>query len=126
MALVHARSVAEAVRAALDASSGWGRPYNVTGDAPITPREVVAALARGIGRPIHSRELPERPLFALAWGVDLFARFLLPGGTFPGSLTTGLSYWRGGDPYRSDAIRRELGWAPTLDHAAEIERLARN
>lgn len=124
MALVHARSVAEAVRAALDARSGWGRAYNVTGDAPIAPREVVAALARGIGRPIRSRHLPVRPLVALAGGVDLLARYLLPGGTFPGSLTTAVSYWRGGDPYRSDAIRRELGWAPTIDHSAEIEALA--
>ena len=125
MALVHARSVAEAVRAALDATTGWGRPYNVTGDGPVTPRQVVAALAQGTGRPIRERHLPERPLLALGRGADLLARYLLPGGLFPGSLTTALSYWRGGDPYRAEAIRRELGWAPVIDHAAEIERLAR-
>ena len=126
MALVHARSVAEAVCAALDAKTGWGRPYNVTGDAPIAPRDVVAALARGIGRPIRTRRLPVGPLMAIARGADLLGRFLLPGGTFPGSITTGVAYWRGGDPYRSDAIRRALGWAPRIDHAAEIERLARD
>lgn len=125
MALVHARSVAEAVLAALDAPTGWGRAYNVTGDAPVAPREVVAALARGIGRPVRSRQLPVGPLLAVAGGVDLVARYLLPGGLFPGSLTTAFSYWRGGDPYRSDLIRRELGWAPVVDHAMEIEALAR-
>lgn len=125
MALVHARSVAEAVLAALDTKDGWGRPYNVTGDAPIAPREVVAALGRGLGVAIRSRHLPERPLLALARSADLLGRYLLPGGTFPGSLTTAVSYWRGGDPYRSDAIRRTLKWAPRIDHPAEIERLAR-
>ena len=126
MALVHARSVAEAARAALEATHGWGRAYNVTGDAPIAPRDLVAALARGVGRPIRSRKLPVGPLLKVAGGVDLLTRYLLPGGMFPGSLTTAFSYWRGGDPYRSDAIRRELGWAPRIDHAAEIEALARS
>src|ERR671922_2014048 len=42
MAIVHARSVAEAVLAALDSRDGWGRSYNVTGDGAITPRQVVA------------------------------------------------------------------------------------
>ena len=125
MALVHARSVAEAVRAALDATTGWGRPYNVTGDALVTPRQVVAALAKGTGRPIREWHLPERPLLALGRGADLLARYLLPDGLFPGSLSTALSYWRGGDPYRAEAIRRALGWAPAIDHVAEIERLAR-
>lgn len=125
MALVHARSVAAAAVAALDTPTGWGRPYNVTGDGAISPREVVAALARGVGHPIRTRRLPARPLLALARGADFLARFLLPAGRFPGSITTAFGYWRGGDPYRSEAIRAALGWRPVVDHAAEIERLAR-
>lgn len=125
MALVHARSVAEAVLLALDARTGWGRAYNVTGDGRISPVEVVAALARGAGHQIRTRRLPEAPLMGLARGVDLLARYLLPAGRFAGSVTTAFGYWRGGDPYRSDAIRRELGWSPVIDHAAEIERLIR-
>lgn len=125
MALVHARSVAEAVVAALDAKSGWGRPYNVTGDGKIAPVEVVAALARGVGHPIRTRRLPEAPVLAFARGIDLLGRYLFPPGRFPGSVTTAFGYWRGGDPYRSEAIRKELGWAPVIDHAVEIERLAR-
>lgn len=125
MALVHARSVAEAVRAALDAKQGWGRPYNVTGDAPIAPRDVVAALARGIGRRIWSPRLPGELTLSAARVLDGIGRVLLPKGLLPGSLKTAVGYWRGGDPYRSDAIRRELGWAPVIDHSAEMERLAR-
>lgn len=125
MALVHARSVAQAVLAALDTTTGWGRPYNVTGDGVITPAEVVGALARGAGHPIRTRRLPAAPLLALARGADLLARYLLPAGRFPGSITTAFGYWRGGDPYRSDAIRTALGWRPVVDHAAELEGLVR-
>ncbi|HVX88033.1 MAG TPA: NAD-dependent epimerase/dehydratase family protein [Gemmatimonadales bacterium] len=126
MALVHARSVGEAVLAALDSKTGWGRPYNVTGDAPIAPRDVVAALGRGIGRRVRTPRLPEGATLTLARGLDSVAGLMMPKGLFPGSLTTAVGYWRGGDPYRSDAIRRELGWRPILDHGIEIERAARN
>lgn len=124
MALVHARSVAEAVLAALDAKEGWGRAYNVTGDAPIAPRDVVAALERGVGRPVRSPRLPEGATLTLARGLDAVAGLVLPKGLFPGSLTTAVGYWRGGDPYRNDAIRRTLGWAPRIDHRAELSNLA--
>lgn len=125
MALVHARSVAEAVLAALDAKEGWGRSYNVTGDAPIAPQEVVAALGRGIGKRIRTPHLPDGMVLAAAKMLDGVGRVLLPKGLFPGSLKTAVGYWRGGDPYRSAAIRRELGWKPVIDHGAEMERLAR-
>lgn len=124
MALVHARSVGEAVLAALDSKTGWGRPYNVTGDAPIAPRDVVAALGRGIGRKVRTPQLPAGPTLTAARLLDGASRVLLPKGLFPGSLKTAVGYWQGGDPYRADAIRKELGWKPVIDHSVEIERLA--
>ena len=125
MALVHARSVAEGVLAALDSKEGWGRAYNITGDAPIAPRDLVAALGRGLDRRIRSPVLPERLVFGTAHLLDGVARLLLPNGLFPGTLRTAVGYWRGGDPYRADAARKVLKWAPQIDHASEIERLAR-
>jgi UDP-glucose 4-epimerase len=124
MALVHARSVGEAVLAALDSKTGWGRPYNVTGDAPIAPRDVVAALGRGIGRKVRTPQLPAGPTLTAARLLDGASRVLLPKGLFPGSLNTAVGYWQGGDPNRADAIRKELGWKPVIDHSVEIERLA--
>ena len=124
MALVHARSVGQAVLAALDAKRGWGRPYNVTGDAPIAPRDVAAALGRGIGRQVRTPHLPEGVVLGAAKLLDGLGRVVLPKGLFPGSLKTAVGYWRGGDPYRSEALRMELGWKPVIDHAAEIEGLA--
>jgi nucleoside-diphosphate-sugar epimerase len=125
MAIVHARSVAEAVVAALDAKTGWGRAYNVTGDAPIAPREVVEALGRGLGKRILMPRIPAGLALGGAALVDTLAGSLLPDGLFPGTVKTGVGYWRGGDPYRSDAARAVLGWRPTIDHNVEIEQLAR-
>lgn len=124
MAIVHARSVAEAVVAALDSREGWGRSYNVTGDGAITPRQVVAALSRGLGRSVWSPSLPADLVLGAAKVGDKLAASLLPPGRFPGTLTTGVGYWRGGDPYVSKAAREILGWRPAVDHAAEIERLS--
>ena len=125
MALVHARSVGEGVLAALDSKDGWGRPYNLTGDAPIAPRDLVAALGRGLGRRIRTPEIPERLVLGAADLLDAVSRLLLPKGLFPGTLRTAVGYWRGGDPYRADAARSVLNWTPRIDHATEIERLAR-
>jgi nucleoside-diphosphate-sugar epimerase len=124
MAIVHARSVAEAVLAALDSKAGWGRSYNVTGDGAITPRQVVTALSRGLGHTIWSPSLPAGLVLGAAKVGDKLASSLLPPGRFPGTLTTGVGYWRGGDPYVSEAARTTLGWRPQVDHAAEIERLS--
>ena len=125
MALVHSRSVAHAVLSALDATEGWGRAYNVTGDAPITPRDLVAALGRGLGKRIRTPSIPAGLALGAATALDGAARLLLPRGSFPGSLRTVVAYWRGGDPFRAEAARRVLNWSPAIDHAAELERLAR-
>lgn len=125
MALVHARSVGEGVLAALDSKDGWGRPYNITGDAPIAPRDLVAALGRGLGCRIRTPEIPGRFALRTADLLDGAARLFLPQGLFPGTLRTAVGYWRGGDPYRADAARSVLKWAPQVDHATEIERLTR-
>ncbi|MEO6068757.1 MAG: NAD-dependent epimerase/dehydratase family protein [Gemmatimonadales bacterium] len=125
IALVHAGSVALAVQAALASTTGWGRAYNITGDAPIAPRDLVAALGRGLGRRIRTPELPERLVLGTADLIDGFARHFLTQGLFPGTLRTAVGYWRGGDPYRNDAARTVLGWAPQIVHTTEIERLAR-
>ena len=120
--LVHAGSVARAVVAAVTTSNGWGRAYNVTGDGPVTAREIVAAAARGAGRPIRTFRVPGRLAFGLADAADLAQR-LLPAGRVPGTMRTGVGYWRGGDPFDSSAAAIALDWAPKVAHAGEIERL---
>ena len=120
--LVHATSVARAVVAALEASDGSGRAYNVTGDGAVTAREIVAAAARGAGRPIRTLQVPERLAFGIADAADLAQR-LLPAGRVPGTMRTGVGYWRGGDPFTSAAAGTILGWAPRVAHGEMIEHL---
>jgi nucleoside-diphosphate-sugar epimerase len=125
MALVHARSVAQGVLAALDSKDGWGGSYNITGDAPIAPRQIIAALGRGIGRRVLTPVVPAGFALAAADLIDTLAGSLLPDGLFPGTVRTGVGYWRGGDPYDASAARKVLGWKPDIDHEREIEQLAR-
>lgn len=125
MAVVHARSVAQGVIAALDTKEGWGRSYNLTGDAPISPRQVVEAMGRGLGKRVFMPALPAGLTLGAADLIDAIAGSLLPDGLFPGTVRTAVGYWRGGDPYDASAARKVLKWRPDIDHGAEIERLAR-
>jgi nucleoside-diphosphate-sugar epimerase len=125
MALVHARSVAQGVLAALDTKEGWGRPYNITGDAPISPRQVVQAIGRGLRKKVFAPALPAGMTLGAADLIDALAGSILSDGLFPGTVRTAVGYWRGGDPYDASAARKILGWHPQIDHSMEIERLAR-
>lgn len=118
--LVHAGSVARAVCAAIDAGSGWGRTYNVTNDGEITASEILKAAGRGAGRRIRTVRIPEAIGLGGATAADALLR-LLPPGRLPGTLRTGVAYWRGGNPFSSVAARTDLDWSPRVDHAAEIE-----
>lgn len=125
MAVVNAASVAEATVRALDVPSAVGRTYNVTDDGPITPREFVAALAAGLGRPIRTIPLPDSAALAIARGAQAILRLLGPG-LYPGTITGAVRFWRGGNPYSVDRARAELGWAHRVDHQDIIAALVRN
>lgn len=113
--LVHAASVALAVKLALTKSVGhWGRAYNTTGDAPVTARDVVAALQRAIGKKITTIRLPATLLIGLATVVER-VRLLVGARSYPGSFSSAVRFWRGGDPYSSRAAREVLGWNPALN-----------
>ena len=118
--LVHASSVARAVCAAIEMRDRWGRAYNVTNDGAITTLEVVEAAGRGAGHRIRTLRVPEVIGLGAAAAADVALR-LFPAGRLPGTLRTGVAYWRGGNPFSSAAARADLDWRPRVDHAAEIE-----
>jgi nucleoside-diphosphate-sugar epimerase len=119
MALVHSASVAEAVVAALDTDRGWGRAYNVTGDAPVTTAEVIRAVSEAVGHDIRTVRLPPAAMLHLArLGEGVLG--LLGPRRYPGTLTGAVRFWRGGDAYNSDAIRRDLSWNPTIEHPTAL------
>ena len=123
--LVHARSVAAGIVSALDRPASWGRAYNLTFDGAITAREIAAALGRGVGRRVRTPVIPAAVARALGAALDATAGLFVPAGAAPGSARTAIAYWRGGNPYRCEAAAAALGWNPRVDHAAELEALAR-
>ncbi len=117
MAMVHARSVAEAVGAALRAERGWGQAFNVTNDDEITGLAFVAALSAGLGRPVRPIRIP-RPLANGAAAAGDLTRVLLRSG-LPGLLAA-VRFLEGGNPFNSGAARRTLGWTPTVRHSIAL------
>jgi nucleoside-diphosphate-sugar epimerase len=124
MAVVHADSVADAAVRALDTPRAASRIYHVTNDGEITNREFVAALSEGVGRRIRTVPLPEEAALVIARGVQAFLRVIGPG-LYPGTITSAVRFWRGGNPYTSARAAEELGWTPAVPHREAIAALAR-
>ena len=125
LSLVHARNVAQAVALAVTTPGGRGQAYNVTNDDAITAREFVEAVSRGAGRRIGTISVPARPAILMARLYDRVRR-LVGRSQYPGSATSAVRFWRGGNPYTSDKARRDLGWSPTIKHASGIEDATRD
>jgi len=119
LALVHAESVADAAVRALEAPAAASRIYNVTNDGEITAHGFVAALAEGLGRRVRTVPVPEEAALTLARGVQGVLRMIGPG-LYPGTLTSAVGFWRGGNPYTSERARNELDWRPAVDHHDRI------
>jgi nucleoside-diphosphate-sugar epimerase len=124
MTIVAARSVAEVALLAVTSDVACGRAYVVAEDVPTTARTVIEAASVGLARPIRSPHVPAwvgRGAFALLHGwlrvtgrPDLARRTT---GTFRGLVRD--------NPFSSDRARRELGWRPSVDAGAELERAFR-
>jgi len=124
LALVHAASVAEAVRCALASEAAWGRAFNVTNDAEISPAEFIAAVATGLGRPIRTVPVPEWAALTAAQAGDALRR-AVGRNQAPSTLTGAVRFWRGGNPYRSAAARHVLGWRPDAHHGTLVAEAVR-
>jgi nucleoside-diphosphate-sugar epimerase len=124
MAIVHAKSVAEAVCCALASEVAWGRAFNVTNDDDITPAEFIHAVAAGLGQRIRVIRVPEWAALAAA-GLDETLRRTV-GRTYPvGSVTGAVRWWRGGNPYTSAAAREILSWRPDVRHRRAVAQAVR-
>ncbi|TDJ56736.1 MAG: NAD-dependent epimerase/dehydratase family protein [Gemmatimonadetes bacterium] len=119
MALVHAASVAQAVLAAIQSGRGWGRAFNVTGDAPVTANDLFQAAQTVAGRRLRTVPVPAGPALMLARAAELGLRIVSPR-RYPGTLQGAVRFLRGGDPYTADAAREVLGWRPTVNHRTAL------
>ena len=122
LAMVHARNVAVAVAAALNQPAALGRTYNVTNDGEVTGRDLVAALATGLGRPVRAACLPFPPLLGAAAVVDLLLRLT---GRSSFGLREAVRFLRGGNPYTSHRLATELGWRPVVAHPSALPEAIR-
>jgi len=119
---VYAGNVAGVLRRVLEAARG-GTTYDVGLDHPLTQRDLLQFLARGLGRRVRFVSLPGRL-------VSFCARFLdragvsAPGGRqLPLSRVVRLAL--GDNPYPSTRVREEFGWEPPHEHREALLRTGR-
>lgn len=116
---VYAGNVAEAVLLALAAGRG-GATYNVGMDHPLTQRQLLEGIAEGMG---HSPWFVPIPSGIVRVGADLLQALGVPAPGAP-HLPLGrvVRLALGANPYRSERIRSELGWAPSHGHQDALVR----
>jgi nucleoside-diphosphate-sugar epimerase len=123
MATVYAGNLAAAAAAALEADLPvGGRPYNVSGDHPVGQRELLAALARGLGTTFRPLSIPRPLVEAVARVGDAL------GGRLPGlgelRLRRVVEVAVRPDPYGSERARQELRWEPPFSLEKALARTA--
>jgi len=122
--LVYAGNVADAILHLLRASRPRGvRVYNVAGDEPTSQREVLSSLAQATGLPFRPLTVPPR----LALGAASLAEWL--GLRIPGagelSLRRAIQLAVTPNPYQTQRLRTELGWAPRIGREEALARTGR-
>lgn len=119
---VYAGNVAEAVLLALEAGRG-GATFDVGMDHPLTQRALLEGIAEGLGKRPRLIPLPAGLVRAAAAALQAL------GMKTPGSkhlpLVRVVRLALGENPYRSRAIRRELGWRPSHRHEDALRRAGR-
>ena len=120
--VVYAGNVAAGVASALD-GRGSGSAFNLSVDFPLTQRELLEGLARGLGRSPRLVSLPPT-LVRTAGLVASSVRVMMRRGS-------GLSGARaarlvlGENPYPSRRAREQLGWRPSVPHESALRSTGR-
>ena len=120
--VVYAGNVAVAIRLALESGRG-GATYDLGLDRPLTQRQLLEGIARGMGR---SPALVPTPAPVIRWGARALAAVGMstPGAPhLPLNRVVGLAL--GENPYRSRRARAELGWDPPYAHEEALEGAGR-
>lgn len=118
--MVHIDNLVRAIGVVLERGEDGG-VYIMTDGVALTVDEIAAAVARGYGRRLPPLRLPELPVRLAAHAIDRGLRAL---GKAPPITPHKLDLFTRPQTYRIDRLRA-LGYTPTLDPAAAIERVAR-
>ena len=120
--VVYAGNVAAGVAAALD-GRGSGSAFNLAVDYPLTQRELLEGLARGLGRSptlVHVPAALVRAFARLADGVGV----MVPGlSGVSGARVARLGL--GENLYSSTRARELLGWRPSIPHESALRATGR-
>ena len=120
--VVYAGNVAAGVASALDGRES-GSAFNLALDYPLTQRELLDGLARGLGRSPTFICLPAALVRAVASVADGVS-FMVPGlRGLSGARVTRLGL--GENPYPSQRAREWLGWRPSVPHESALRRTGR-
>lgn len=120
--VVYAGNVASAIVACLEAERG-GATYDVGRDHPLTQRELLEGIARGMGKRARFVRIPARLIRGAAAALDRMGVGTPGARHLPATRAAALAL--GENPFPSERIRRELGWNPPFQHAAALERTGR-
>lgn len=118
--VVYAGNVAAGVVAALDREAAEGRAYNLALDVPVTGRELLTLLGRGLGRRPRVVPIPAGPARALAGILEAVSR-RLPGAPTVDARRAAHSLSTD-NPYDSSRARLELGWTSMIPHDEGLRR----
>ncbi len=120
--VVYAGNVAAGVASALD-GRGSGHAFNLAVDYPLTQRELLEGLARGLGRSPTLFGVPAAMVWATARLVD-GVRYMVPGSSgLAGARVARLGL--GENPYSSQRARELLGWRPSVPHESALRATGR-
>lgn len=119
--VVYAGNVADGAVLALVRREASGRAYNLASDFPVTQREFLAMVARGLGTRPRFLHVPFAAAYALGW---LWHATGVRGGSCRRvSLTPrAIALMARPNPFASDRARQELGWTPRVGPAEAIRR----
>ena len=120
--VVYAGNLAGVLREVLERARG-GTTYDLGLDHPLTQRDLLQFLARGLGRRVRFVPIPARLVSACARLLDRLGVSAPGARHLPISRVVRLAL--GDNPYPSTRVREELGWEPAHEHRDALLRTGR-
>lgn len=122
--LSYVGNVVDAITTCLGAPAPFvGQAYNVADAKPVVLWRTIGTLCRRLGLPAPTRHVPVGRLLRVAGWVEAFHRRFRPG-VEPTLTRYGVAVLGRSQTISTEAIRRDLGWAPRVGADEGMERFA--
>jgi nucleoside-diphosphate-sugar epimerase len=114
MPFVYVTDVVRGLLLALDHDRAVGQAYNITNDRSLTQRQLLDAIACGIGASPPRFHIPYRALYAAGYLAERLA-MVMPSRRRPPITRLGVAFFGTDNQYPIHKARRELGYSPQVD-----------